>query len=63
MTNLESTVRKTLKQYGETDPRFLNEMSAKVLKAIDKNLAAGTIERADEKVIGRLCFMVIDSYY
>lgn len=63
MTALESSVRKTLKYYGETDPRFLKIMTERVLKAIDKNLEAGLINNVNEDVMHYLCFKVIDSYY
>lgn len=63
MTTLESNIRKTLKYYGETDPRFLKIMTERVLKAIDKNLEAGLIDSVNEDVMHYLCFKVIDSYY
>lgn len=62
MTALESNIRKTLKFYGETDPRFLKIMTERVVKAIDKNLEAGIIDSVNDKVIDYLCYHVIDSY-
>ena len=63
MTTLESNICKTLKYYGETDPRFLKIMTERVVKAIDKNLEAGLIDSVNEDVMHYLCFKVIDSYY
>ena len=63
MTTLESNIRKTLKYYGETNPRFLKIMTDRVVKAIDKNLEAGLIDSVNEDVMHYLCFKVIDSYY